>query len=250
MDKYTKIKNINIEKVDDDKLIVQPIKLPNYNLSEGLPPQVPQHPALMYSVASCGKGKTNLMVWMLHTCYKQFFNNIYIFSGTIHQDIWKTMKLDMTRCFEKYSDALFLAVKEDIKNHPDEKTLIIIDDMSGGTAYSKKNSPLSEFMCNHRHFPNSGSGTSIWIVSHAYKSVPKLIRSVISDLIVFETSSADELEVIINDNRGTLSYNDFLRLLYQPATCEEYHFLYIKRKEPFNSRFRKDFDTILNLETE
>ena len=178
MDKYTRIKNIDVKKVDNPNLIVQPIKLPNYKLNEGLPPEVPQHPALMYCVASCGKGKTNLMVWLLHTAYKQFFNNIYIFSGTIHQDIWKTMKLDMSRCFEKYSDSLFLAVKEDIKEHQDEKTLIIIDDMSGGTAYSKRNSPLSEFMCNHRHFPSSGSGTSVWIVSHAYKSVPKLVVKV------------------------------------------------------------------------
>lgn len=250
MDKYTKIKNIQVEQINDDSLTVQPIKLPDYKLNSGLPPEVPQHPCLMYSVASCGKGKTNLMVWMLLTCYKQFFHNIYIFSGTIHQDIWKTMKLDMSKCFEKYSDALFLAVKEDIKNHPDEKTLIIIDDMSGGTAYSKRNSPLSEFMCNHRHFPNSGSGTSVWIVSHAYKSVPKLVRSVISDLIVFETSSADELEVIITDNRGTLNYADFLKLIYQPATEEAYNFLYIKRKEPFNTRFRKNFNTILKIQTE
>jgi len=240
--------SITIQDLNDKSLEVTAIDIPKYHLGDKINPNVPIHPTNCYLVASCGKGKTNLIVWLLHTHYKQFFNSIYIFSGTIHQDIWKTMKLDYDKCFETYSDELFLRVMEDIKAHPDDKTLIIIDDMSGGTAYSKKNSPLAQFLTNHRHFPSPRSGTSIFLVSHAFKSVPKLIRSVIDDLIVFETSSADELEVIVNDNRGRLTKDQFLNQIYDKVEEGNYNFLYIKRKEPFATRFRINFTKILKLD--
>lgn len=246
--KYRRIKKVDVIKIDDPSLIVQPISIPNHHLNEGLNPNVMQHPATTYITASCGKGKTNLIVWLLLTHYKQFFENIYIFSNTLHQDIWKNLKLDMSKCFNKYSDALFIAVREDIKNHKGEKTLVIFDDMTGGTAYSKRTSPLLEFICNHRHFPSSDSGCSLWFISHSFKSLPKIARTVINSLIVYETSSADELEAIINDQRGTVSYGDFLKYIYEPATCEEYHFLHINRKKPFLERFSKDFDIQLKLE--
>lgn len=247
-DKYTPLKDINAEIINNELLNIKPIDIPNYNLNEGLPPEVPQHPSFLYITGTCGKGKTNLMVWMLLFPFLQFFNSIYIFSGTIHQDIWKTIKLDYDKCFEEYSDQLFQKVKQDIIDNQDDKTLIIIDDMTGGTVFNKRNSPLVEFVCNRRHKPSSWTGCSMWFVSHGYKSVPKVLRSVIDDLIVYETSSADELEVIVTDNRGRLSANDFMRYIYDIATKEEYSFLYIKRRTPFNSRFRINFDIILKLD--
>lgn len=51
-----------------------------------LPEWIPKHEFLMLIVAPAGSGKTTLLLNILLRVYKQYWNNMYLFSPTIHND--------------------------------------------------------------------------------------------------------------------------------------------------------------------
>jgi len=236
---------------DSKTLIVKPIDQKKYdsiNISENLP----QHPALLYITSPCGSGKSTVLQWLLAEPYNQFFDKIYIFSSTINKDVtWQKFVFDEDRKFESYTNDKFKEVINEISNLEDEKCLIIVDDMTGQNIFSRGNE-LCKFISVHRHSPprfeRNICGTSLWIISHQYKSIPKQIRGLMSDIIVFKLHSIDEMETISDDCRGVRITKEDFKKLYLLCTDEPYGFLYIKKKEKDSTRFRMNFDVILNLE--
>lgn len=211
MDKINRDK-IMIVKPDyreEEQLIVKPIDIKKTELAPGIFQEFPLHPFCLYLPSSRGSGKTTLITYLITNPYKQFFNRIYLFSPTAKQDkAWKKIKLDENRIFDAYSDALFSEIVQDIKEHEDERALIIIDDMTG-TSIMTKNNALTQFLFRHRHIPNDDTGTSIIIASHQYKAVSPNVRNNFTDIIIFKSFADTELKVIAEDNKGELTYKDF-----------------------------------------
>ena len=245
-----KIMVVDPEYNDDDSLIVKPIGMKHVELAPGIHPNYPLHPFCLYIPSSRGSGKTTLIVYLITHPYLRFFNRIYIFSPTAKDDIaFKKIKLDDDRVFDKYSDLAFQNVVQEIKDNPDERSLIIVDDMTG-TSIMTKNNALTQFLFRHRHIPNDYTGTSIIIASHQYKSVSPNLRNNFTDIIIFKSFSDKELEVIAEDNKGKMTFNDFY-YLFETATKEtdksKHNFFYIKRKEPLETRFRRNFNLIFKI---
>jgi hypothetical protein len=241
-----KVLQIDPEYDDDSELIVKPLDIKTKDLSKGINEKFPQHPCTLYVPASRGGGKTTIFTYLLTHPYKKFFNRIYVFSASVKEDkAWKKLKLDGDRVFTSYSDAEFQAVIDEIRDAPDEKALIIIDDMTG-TSIMTKNNALTRFLFIHRHVPNDDTGTSLWIASHQYKSVSPNVRNNFTDVIILASFSNTELTSIADDNKGDLTYKDFF-YLYKICTNPKYNFMYIKRGEEEETRFRRNFNTILKL---
>ena len=214
---------ISIRHDDNPDLIVTAVN-PKESVDFGIDKNLPQHPTLLYIASPTGAGKTNLIQWLLVKPYNQFFNKIFYFCSTMHQDSWKMIQVDKDKVYSHYTDEAFKTVLEDIKEDPDDKCLIIIDDCTG-TSIFKKNNAIAGFAFNHRHYPSSASGTSIWIISHQYKAVPKQLRGVIKDMIIFRLQSGEEIEEIGKDNKGLMKMKYFLKM-YDSFTKEKYNFLY------------------------
>jgi hypothetical protein len=234
-----------------ETLIVKPIEMVKPD-PININPNLPQHPALLYITSPPGSGKSCLLQWLLAEPYNQFFNKIYIFSSTINKDVtWQKFVFDEDRKFESYSNEKFKKVIDEISNLEDEKCLIIVDDMTGQNIFTRGNE-LCKFISVHRHSPprfeKNICGTSLWIISHQYKSIPKQIRGLMSDLVVFKLHSSDEMETISDDCRGVRISKEEFKKMYLLCTDEQYGFLYIKKKEKDNKRFRMNFDVILNLD--
>jgi hypothetical protein len=244
-----------IEYDETPELLVQSVQ-PSFQKEHSVNPMFPEHPTLLYITSPTGAGKTNLVQYMLIEPYNQFFDKIFIFCPTLHQPSWKKLKLDPTRCFKQYTDATFLQVLEEIKKDPDEKALIIIDDCTATNLF-KKNNAISQFSFNHRHYPESVSvdkpspGTSMWIISHQYKTLPMQVRGIIKDLIMFRIHSDEEFKLIAEDCKGqALSFKEF-KYLYHLCTDEKYNFMYIKKECPdVSKRIRRNFNTILTISQE
>ena len=187
----------------------------------------------------------------LHSYFK-FWNRIYVISSTIHQDVsWQKFQFDESKVFEYYSDAIFKNIVQELKDTENEKALVIIDDMTCGVDIWKKGNELTRFIPKHRHYPKrmppNICGTSVYVITHQYKAIPPVLRVVMSDIILFEMNSQDEVRVLSDDNRGLImSHKDFMDL-YQKCISEKYSFLYIKKREPVATRFRKNFTIIFNL---
>lgn len=246
-----KIMLVEPEYHEDEELIVKPIDSKRVELAPGINPLFPLHPFCLYIPSSRGSGKTTLVVYLITNPYLRFFNRIYIFSPTAKEDIaFKKIKLDESRLFSSYSDVVFSSVVEEIKANPDERSLIIVDDMTG-TSIMTKNNALTQFLFRHRHIPNDYIGTSIIIASHQYKSVSPNVRNNFTDIIIFKSFSNKELEAIAEDNKGKLTFTDFY-YLFESATKEtessKHNFFYIKRLEPLETRFRRNFNLIFKLD--
>jgi hypothetical protein len=246
-----KIFIVDTEYNDDEELVVKPIDMKYVDLAPGINPMFPLHPFCLYIPSSRGSGKTTLIVYLITHPYLRFFNRIYIFSPTAKDDIaFKKIKLDESRIFTSYSDLAFSSVVEEIKSFEDERSLIIVDDMTG-TSIMTKNNALTQFIFRHRHIPNDYVGTSIIIASHQYKAVSPNLRNNFTDIIIFKSFSDKELEVIAEDNKGKMTFNDFYSL-FEMATKEteksKHNFFYIKRKMPLELRFRRNFNLIFKID--
>lgn len=252
MNKLNKDKTMIIdpEYHEEEELIVKPIDVKKVDLAPNINPLFPLHPFCLYIPSSRGSGKTTLIVYLITHPYLRFFNRIYIFSPTAKEDVaFKKIKLDESRVYANYTDMFFNNVVEEIKSNPDERSLIIVDDMTG-TSIMTKNNSLTQFLFRHRHIPNDYIGTSIIIASHQYKAVSPNIRNNFTDIIIFKSFSDKELEVIGEDNKGKLTFNDFY-YLFETATkkteTSSHNFFYIKRLEPLETRFRRNFNLIFKL---
>lgn len=241
-----KVLQIDPEYDENSELIVKSMDIKKKELSKGINDKFPQHPATLYVPSSRGSGKTTLFVYLLTNPYKKFFNRVYIFSATVREDkAFKNLKLDEDRIFTQYTDLEFNRIIQEIRDAPDEKALIIIDDMTG-TSIMTKNNALTRFLFIHRHVPNDDTGTSLWIASHQYKSVMPNVRNNFTDIIMFSSFSDMELQSIADDNKGEMTYRDFF-YVFKLCTNPKYNFLYIKRLEPMETRFRRNFNTVLKL---
>jgi hypothetical protein len=243
-----------LEYDETPELLVKSVQ-PKFNKDDEINEMYPQHPTLLYITSPTGAGKTNLVQYMLIEPYNQFFDKIFVFCPTLHQLSWKMLKLDPMKCFKQYTDETFSHILEEIKKDPDQKALIIIDDCTATNLF-KKNNLISQFSFNHRHYPESienkpSPGTSMWIISHQYKTLPMQVRGIIKDVILFRIHSDEEFKLIAEDCKGqALTFKEF-KQLYHLCTDEKYCFMYIKKECPdVNRRIRRNFNTILYIDKE
>lgn len=240
---------VDIDFNPDNQLIIKPIEV-KQNDPINIHPNFPQHPSLLYMAAPMGSGKTALIQYLLIEPYKQFFNKIFIFCPTLHQPSWKKIKLDYQRCYDHYTEEDFQKVLDEIKKDPDERCLIIVDD-STATNLFRRNNGISKFVFNHRHYPSPYTGTSLWIASHQYKTLPKNVRSVVKDIIIFKLRSNDELDEIMTDIRGSIPKKDFYKLYYA-CIADKYGFMYVAKESQDengkDTRIRKNFNIIFKIQ--
>lgn len=236
----------------DETLKVMPVDDNDTYDDIGIPEELPQHPFLCYAPGPTSAGKSTIIQWLLATHYNNFFNKIYIISSTIDKDIsYRHFNFADNRKFDRYTEENMKLIVNDIEQSHNQKCLIIVDDMSARNIWGL-NTEFVKFVSVHRHSPSrcppNICGTSIFIISHAYKTIPRKIRGLMSDLIIFRILSVEEVRAISDDNRGNMKHDEFLEM-YEYCVAEQYNFLYIKKrvKDP-NMRFRKNFDTILQIE--
>lgn len=243
---------INIIELKDEGLTVHPINDGVVYDDIGINEALPSHPSLIYLPGPTNAGKSTVAQWLISDPYKGFFNKIYVISSTIDKDItWRHFNLAENRKFDHYSEQNMRLIVQDIEQSHNMKCLIIIDDMSARNIWGL-NTEFVKFVSVHRHSPSrcppNICGTSIFIISHAYKTIPRKIRGLMSDLIVFRILSAEEIRAISDDNRGSkMKHKDFLEI-YEMAIADQYCFLYIKKRNTDPSkRFRKNFDIIYDV---
>ncbi len=208
---------------------------------------LPQHPFFFAILAQRNSGKTTLLVNLLMNgdMYGGKFDYVHIWSPTIHIDgNWKKLKLNKERTHTDYETDDFSNLLQEIEEGEMEGShLIVIDDMTEKIKDDRNmRLDIEKLAFKARHW-----NVSVIIVSHQLKFLSAATRTSISDLILFNIQSATELDKLIEENRGLLSKKEFLRI-YNEAVKEPYGFLYIKRKEPLEKRFRKGFDQILKVQ--
>lgn len=124
--------------------------------------------------------------------------------------------------------------------HLANRILIIFDDLVGSKLFgNQRQNPFKMLNTNHRHY-----SASIFMVSQAYKEIPKTIRTNFSCLIIFEIPNDKEIEVIFEENSLYLKRPQWMEA-YQYAVEGDHDFMFINYQKPKRLRLMKNFDQVL-----
>jgi len=124
--------------------------------------------------------------------------------------------------------------------HMANRLLIIFDDLVGSSLFSgRKDNPFKKLNSNHRHY-----SASLFMVTQAYKEIPKTVRTNFSCLIIFEIPNEKEIEAIFEENPNYMKHDEWMEA-YEYATNGDHDFLFINYQKPKHLRMMRNFDQVI-----
>lgn len=242
----------DIEQPPGDEIVIRKMATRDEIKGLNIDPRLPQPNFRLIMVAPSFTGKSNLILNLLIDHYAEGME-VYIFSKSFGNDsIWDNIDIPDEFVFDNFDEPAINAIlekqgklKQKFKNQLEKvpKLLFIIDDMINDIIDSKSDI-ITKLFFRGRHFV-----LSTILTSQAYTAIPSKIRVNGSDMVFFSQSSAREVKTIAEENGfGGLDRKDFTKLFVHATTFEDFSFLYVNRRAPLGSKFRRKFDTIINVE--
>ena len=205
-------------------------------------------PFSMLFIAPKGSGKTttihNLLVY-----YKNYFDEVFIFSPTIDIDFkWNKLidklKIPRENCLHRFGERKVNGIMESIKgynknkkNKDKLKVLFIFDDCAEiMRTHGKKRHYLNKLAFNHRHY-----NISHIIVSQSFKKLEPGIRSNATGIVLYNTDNLAERAKIVEELAGNIGRTQFEKLWFD-CVREPFGFMYINYKQRL---IYKNFDKVI-----
>ena len=218
---------------------------------------IPRHPFSCILNGKSGSGKSTLLLNLC--CMPQFygptdkkndkskyFDLIFMFSPTAGQDdLPEYLNLPANRIIQDnfisklehiITTQKGIIERKKIENAP--KILIIFDDIQSQDAFMRSGNFLKCFIQN-RHY-----SISTILCSQSFTRTPRACRLQCSSVFYFP-GSMSEMELLVEEFCPPgMTKKNFMAMV-QHATKDKHHFLHINMKVPFEERYRKNLDTIL-----
>lgn len=174
-----------------------------------------------------GGGKTSMIISFLNSpqLYKKVYHNIFLFMGKNSRDSIRGTFFDTQISPECIYDDLtkdtLMEVYEKVKTEAEEgyNSLIIFDDIQSKLKVPDIAKQLQHMSANRRHIR-----LSMWLANQNYNALPKQIRSLLTDMFIFNVSK-QELNKI-NEEQLEIPDKTFQKIT---AMCfkEPHSFMYI-----------------------
>jgi len=210
---------------------------------------LPSAPALLYIINGAkGRGKTTLLLNLLHTPAKQGglkkrFDHIFLFSPTAEADKKMSPLVEELKQEDKFYDVfndenskeVIDRIKAYHETNPEDRCLMIFDDcMSDLPKSFEKTGSLNRFITQARHY-------KCWLIflSQRYIGLSRLIRSQADLISFFQTSNSKELQALTDDLNMD---KHIVEMLYNYATQAPNDFFHINL---LSGEFFKKMDPIV-----
>lgn len=213
---------------------------------------IPRVNSAVLFIGASGSGKTTTLANLLtrKDMLKGAFDRTFLISPTAHSDdIQKYLMLnpedivdDLTEApdmLKEIMDSQRKAIEED---GADKAPLycIIFDDVIGDKDLLKCSEFTKCFIaCRHYNL-------TTFICSQSYKGVPRRCRLQAQNIIYFRGSNSEN-ECIIEDRCPPGMNKKTGMKLIEFATQQPYSFLHINMRCPFETRYRRNLDEIINI---
>jgi len=168
--------------------------------------------------------------------------NLGKFDPTIPEDCFMTEynEEDLKAILDQQQKIIDVLKAHGLTKYCANRIALVFDDLVGSTLFSNaRRSPFKMLNTNHRHL-----STSVFMISQAFKEIPKTVRTQFSCLIMFEILSDSELEAIYNEFPMGLKKDQWMEL-YHFATEGDHDFLFYNIQKPKRLRIMKNFDKVL-----
>lgn len=183
-------------------------------------------------------GKTNVMLSLLQHPNGLNFENIYIYSKSLHQPKYEFLQkaIQPIKGMGLFTFSNNADVISPDKSKPN--SIFIFDDIA-----CEKQDNVRSYFCMGRH-----NNVDSFYLGQSYTRIPKhLIRDNTNFLVVFKQDDTN-LKHIYNDHVNTDMTFDIFRKLCSECWQDKYGFLVIDKDSPLNEgRYRKGFDSFLKL---
>ena len=200
-------------------------------------------------VGRSGSGKSILMNFMLNNpnMFQGWFDLIVLISPTCTTDDVQ-MSFNADECVDDLNEAdeflnkLMALQKTKIEEYGAKdapKICVVFDDVIGHKFLNTSSFTACFTRCRHYNF-------TVFCLSQQYKSIPKKCRLQANNLMFFKSSDTESQCVVDDHTPPNYSKKKFLNVI-QEANGDDHSFLYINMKEPFNKRYRKNFDEIISI---
>lgn len=227
-----------------------PIKQPKA-VKRGILPAFPS----VWSFSGLSKsGKSSLVAKVLTDpgLLKNYFHTIVFFSPTSDADDTITSKLELPEenIFTDFTQEDLLKIINARRNEikikgynwvaKNNRMLIILDDVISHTKFLKSQ-VIVDLTATVRHLL-----VQTFFCVQSFNRVPRVCRLNLRCICFFE-ANRNEVEVLTEEVCPAGLKKDDFRELISYATEQPYSFLCINRDAPFKTRYRKNFDTILEI---
>lgn len=213
---------------------------------------IPRINSSVLFVGASGSGKTTVLANMLtrKDMFKGSFDRIFLISPTAHSDdIQKYLNLDPNDIVDDLSEAPGLlqevmdSQREAIQQNGADKSplyCVVFDDVIGDKDLLKTSQFTKCFIaCRHYNL-------TTFICSQSYKGVPRRCRLQAQNIIYFRGSNSEN-ECVIEDRCPPGMHKKVGMQMIEFATKDPYSFLHINMRSPFESRYRRNLDEIINI---
>lgn len=191
---------------------------------------------LVVGTSNCGK--TNVMLALLEQANGLKFENVYIYSKSLHQPKYIYLK----KLFSSIKGLGYYTFSNNCEVIPPEaakpNSVFIFDDVACG-----KQDNIRSYFCMGRH-----NNIDSFYLCQTYTHIPKhLIRDNANFLIIFKQDDTN-LKHIYSDHVNSDMTFDSFRKMCSECWVDNYCFLVIDRDRSINDgRYRKGFDTFIEL---
>lgn len=238
-------------------------ELPKNNLHDSY--IIPNHPFRAMMLAPSKGGKSTLICNLLckSIFYKNFFDNVFVFSPTLNIDMtYEVLKeKKVAKNIEFYDElnvetleGLVDEMKKSLKEIIDEdegkkadcpQTLFIFDDCVGDKALLNSKVFKDIFIYGRHLCCSSIIGTQ------AYKAFPLKLRNQLSNVFIFDLPAREVKNVteeLCPTHVGPKEFMDLLNMATEPTKDDPKPFLHINNQHPDrNLAFRRNLDTVLAI---
>lgn len=247
-----------------DDLRVKKVEVPDPEYKSEIPEHMksnyfPGFPSTTLICGPPGRGKTNLLIWMLKSpkIWNGFFDEIYAYGPTVKSDkLYKTIKLKPQNIVDDV-DAIIPDLDSKLKEQTAKvesnpktapKILFLFEDMTSFFNTVQHKPAFHRCYTQVRHL----KGASVTMV-HKYHAFHRTPRISSQHIIIFETNQKDIRHVYEEFGPRCLTEEQFNMLVdyaLTPTEKEPKPFFYINTIEPDERlRYRKNFTEIMEIDT-
>lgn len=185
-------------------------------------------------VGPSNSGKTNALLILLFDPFGLIFENVYVFSKSLHQPKYKFL----ANILSSLSHMKYFPYDENVDvphpNNVQENSVIIFDDIS-----AEKQNNVRNYFAMGRH-----KKIDIFYLSQTYTAIPKhLIRDNANFLIVFKMDELNLKHIYSDHVNSDMPWETFKTLCNEAWSGGKNDFLVIDREQEMNNgRYRKNFN--------
>lgn len=213
---------------------------------------IPRLNSSILFIGASGSGKTTLLANLLtrKDMFKKWFDRIFLISPTAHSDdIQKYLDIDPDDIIDDLKEApsVLGEIMEDqraeittLGAHRAPMYAVIFDDVIGDKDLMSSEEFTKSFIASRHH------NMTTMICSQSYKAIPRKCRLQAQNIFYFRGSNS-ETECIVEDRCPPGCNKKAGMEMVEFATKEPFSFLHINMRCPFETRYRRNLDEIIQI---